>query len=330
MIPGSGDINQMNKIENKSDNKSENKMENKTELELFPLRLIINSCDDRGKIGEKEKIVLFSRLNNVTDILTELFGDKIIQKNINDNLNNEKVMKENGIDEKIKNDNENETGELNLNNNNDNNSNNNSEEEQIADKIEREKTEKIEKTGHIGNTRKTSNSDFELNSVRIWAMSLTHPKERILPMFSSLSDMGLREGHRLLLEFEVREGEEDEWYWPRSRLLENIDKAHLREREKENNRGGDRGNERGNEHENSDFIHQGREQGSDVFITLLDEKNNNGTIKKIKINQGKTGLENLGNTCYMNCSLQALLHTEPLCEYFLSQSHHKDLNILNR
>ena len=162
--------------------------------------------------------------------MTELFGDKIIQKNINDNLNNEKIMKENGreIDEN-NNDNENETGELNLNNNNNNNDNNN-EEKEIQDKIEREKTEKIEnkeKIGQIENTRKTSNSDFELNSVRIWAMSLTHPKERILPMFSSLSDMGLREGHRLLLEFEVREGEEDEWYWPRSRLLENINKAQI-------------------------------------------------------------------------------------------------------
>ena len=66
----------------------------------------------------------------------------------------------------------------------------------------------------------------------------------------------------------------------------------------------------------------------EIYVYINNEKD--GTKDKIKINNGKTGLDNLGNTCYMNCSLQALLHTEPLAEYFLSQSHHKDLNVLNR
>ena len=38
---------------------------------------------------------------------------------------------------------------------------------------------------------------------------------------------------------------------------------------------------------------------------------------------GHTGLDNLGNTCYLNSSLQALLRTEPLVDYFLSQSYLK-------
>lgn len=41
---------------------------------------------------------------------------------------------------------------------------------------------------------------------------------------------------------------------------------------------------------------------------------------------GKVGLDNLGNTCYMNSSLQALLHTAPLVEYFLTKTHLRELN----
>jgi len=39
------------------------------------------------------------------------------------------------------------------------------------------------------------------------------------------------------------------------------------------------------------------------------------------------GLDNNGNTCYLNASLQALLHTEPLVDYFLSLRYLRDVNI---
>lgn len=44
------------------------------------------------------------------------------------------------------------------------------------------------------------------------------------------------------------------------------------------------------------------------------------------INIGKTGLKNLGNTCYMNAILQCMSGTIPLSRYFLDGSYRSHIN----
>ncbi|KAG9352031.1 hypothetical protein JZ751_023282 [Albula glossodonta] len=78
---------------------------------------------------------------------------------------------------------------------------------------------------------------------------------------------------------------------------------------------------------------------SENYLTLLDDEDH--TLEGLKIpdeqhmvievptEKGATGLSNLGNTCFMNSSIQCVSNTKPLTEYFTSGSHLYELNRTN-
>lgn len=64
-------------------------------------------------------------------------------------------------------------------------------------------------------------------------------------------------------------------------------------------------------------------------MAALTESTGHGSSALV-LNNGRIGLDNLGNTCYMNASLQALLHTPFLVEYFLTKRHLREINVTNK
>jgi ubiquitin C-terminal hydrolase/Ca2+-binding EF-hand superfamily protein len=142
----------------------------------------------------------------------------------------------------------------------------------------------------------------EPERVRLWDYADRNDwmKQKPLDPRRTLEELQLQDGQLILLEVSLADGS-----WPRSQLQAMLEVA---EEEKEKER---------------QLLMQKATsaEGGDVTTAAPEIS---------LIGDGLNGMNNLGNTCYINSSLQCLSHTPLLTDYFLTKSYVSDINVSNK
>jgi hypothetical protein len=155
------------------------------------------------------------------------------------------------------------------------------------------------------------------SKIRLWNYAKPFWKDQyILSPEITMKEADIQDGQTVLLELSGADGS-----WPRSQLHTVLDNE-----EKQRGAGADI--------EREVEVEAEAPQSVPSSVEIDDKKEKKVTrlnrLQQLKKNDGLVGLDNLGNTCYLNSSLQALLHTDLLVEYFLSKTFQRHINSLNK
>ena len=143
-------------------------------------------------------------------------------------------------------------------------------------------------------------------NTRVWNYLHDHWRQQhVIPKQLTLAAAKLLDNQSVLLEIGT------DGRWPRSQIQSN------HETQEPDNR-----DEQGENRVVKDIPSTTNPPASQVALTPKDAPK--------QLNNGLTGIHNLGNTCYMNASLQALVHTKLLRDYFLLNFYANDINVRNK